>query len=95
MLVKMRTEISGLRDGIPWPLVGGTIDLPRDEALAMLENGSVEPVYDPKGDIERAVLPLNAELRDVIAEPTGLDTSARDALVPGSGTRRTRERHRG
>ncbi len=91
MLVKMRGPVSGLRDGRPWPPVGGTIELPDDEAATLVRNRMAEPVFDPEAGVERAVMP-GEELRDVVVEPDGhLDTSARDALVT---TRRTRERPR-
>lgn len=93
MLVKMRREISGLRDGQPWPPVGGTIELPDDEAVGLVANRIAEPVYDPEHGIETAVAPP-PELRDVVVESDGsVDTSARDALVPSS-TKRTRQRPR-
>lgn len=93
MLVKMRREVSGLRDRQPWPPVGGTIELPDDEAVTLFRNGMAEPVYDPEHGIETAVLP-EPETRDVVVESDGtVDTSAREALVP-STTKRTRQRNR-
>lgn len=74
MLVKMRAEISGVRDGQPWPPVGGTVEIPDDEAMLMLRNGTAEPVFDPDARVERAVAP-DAEQREA-------PMSARDALVP-------------
>lgn len=34
--VRMRQDISGLRDGEPWPRRGETVDLPDGEALDMI-----------------------------------------------------------
>jgi len=83
--VKVNIHVSGLRDGQPWPPVGGVLELPQDEAMPLLQNGTVIPVYDPE---------LRTEMRDVVIESDGrVDTSARDALVPSS-TKRTRERTR-
>lgn len=82
MLVKMRAHVSGLRDGQPWPPVGGTIDVPDDEGATLCANRMAEPVYDPEHRVERAVAP-EPEMRDVVVESDGsVDTSARDALVP-------------
>lgn len=93
MLVKMRFPVSGLRDGQPWPPVGGTIELPDDEAATLCRNRMAEPVYDPERGVETAVMPA-PEVRDVTVESDGtVDTSARDALVP-STTKRTRQRNR-
>jgi len=83
--VKVNIQVSGLRDGQPWPPVGGVLEMPQEEALPLLQNGTVVAVYDPL---------LRNEMRDVIVESDGrVDTSARDALVPSS-TKRTRERNR-
>lgn len=45
----MVTEISGLRNGKPWPAIGETIDLPDDEAKALLLAEQVVP-GDKKDD---------------------------------------------
>ena|GEM_PF-3456559 len=85
MKVQLRVQVSGMRDGQPWPPAGGVIDVPDDEALTLLRNGTADPVVDFEAGVE---------LRDVVIESDGrVDTSARDALVPSS-TKRTRERNR-
>ncbi|MEO7133407.1 MAG: hypothetical protein ABI024_04225 [Vicinamibacterales bacterium] len=90
MQVKMRTVVSGLRDGQPWPAIGAVIDLPDDEAVSLLYHGIAVPVYDPESGVENSMYAPGEELRDVTVGPYGaLDTSARDALVP---TKRTRQR---
>lgn len=91
MLVKMRREVSGLRNREPWPPVGGTIELTEDEAVTLVRNGMAEPVYDPEHGVETAVMPEPA-MRDVVVESDGsVDTSAREALVPTT-TRQARKR---
>lgn len=40
--VVMRVEISGSRDGVPWPAIGDGMVLPADEAAAYLVVGYVE-----------------------------------------------------
>jgi hypothetical protein len=42
MKVQMKVEISGVRDGARWPLKGETIDLPTDEAEALIAAGMAE-----------------------------------------------------
>jgi hypothetical protein len=41
--VAMREGISGTRDGIPWPPVGGEIDLPDWEADTLVAAGIATP----------------------------------------------------
>jgi hypothetical protein len=48
MKVKMLTQISGVRDGKPWPAEGDTIDVPADEAKSLCESLVAEPV-DSRG----------------------------------------------
>ena len=67
MLVRMRTEMSGLRDGKPWPPVGGTVDLPDDEALTLCRNGVATPAVDVADGVEHAVLPA-PEARDALVK---------------------------
>lgn len=43
MQVKLVGDMSGLRNGEPWPSIGDTIDLTDDEANQMLINGSAVP----------------------------------------------------
>lgn len=40
--VVMKGKISGTRDGKPWPDVGDTIDLPKDEADRLIRQGMAE-----------------------------------------------------
>jgi hypothetical protein len=40
----MRVDVSGTRDGQPWPPRGSVIDLPDDEARQYCESGMAEPV---------------------------------------------------
>jgi hypothetical protein len=85
VLVKMRVGVSGLRDGVPWPPVGGTIDLPASEALHLFEQRMADPVHDPESGVERAVVDeSDVEMR--------LDTSSAAALVPNSPKKRGRPR---
>lgn len=89
MQVMVKIHVSGLRNGQPWPPVGGTLEMPDEEALPLLQNGTVIPVFDPERGVE-----VRHPMQDVVVESDGtIDTSARDALVP-STTKRTRQRNR-
>lgn len=47
----MKVQISGTRDGDDWPGVGEVVDLPADEAQALLDGGMAVPV---KAEPEKA-----------------------------------------
>ena len=73
MLVVMVAQMSGLRDGKPWPPRGHTVDLPDDEALRLLEMEMALPATDPDTGVELAVRDLTSvEERQ----------AAREALAP-------------
>jgi len=57
MRVKMIVQMSGTRDGEPWPGRGEIVDLPGEEAAQMCAAGMAETV---KGGTEKAV-PAKAE----------------------------------
>ncbi|WP_157474198.1 hypothetical protein [Parafrankia sp. EUN1f] len=40
----MKIDISGLRDGEPWPGYGETLDVPQDEGQALCRKGFAEAV---------------------------------------------------
>lgn len=48
MKITMRVGITGTRNGEDWPPAGGTIDLPADEANALVEAGLAEPAATTK-----------------------------------------------
>lgn len=52
MRVKMIVELSGSRDGKPWPRRGEIADLPDEEAAQMCASGMAETI---KGGTEKAV----------------------------------------
>lgn len=58
MRVKMLISVSGTRNGVDWPLVGGEIDLPPDEAADLCEAGYASPV---KKGAESAAAPSPPE----------------------------------
>lgn len=42
MLIKMTANITGTRDGVDWPAVGGTLDVPDSEAADLIAAGLAE-----------------------------------------------------
>lgn len=46
--VVLNVQMSGTRDGVPWPAVGSTVELPDDEAQDMLDSGMARPAGDDK-----------------------------------------------
>lgn len=44
MLVRMLNHITGLRNGVAWAPRGGVMDLPADEALALVAHGYAQPL---------------------------------------------------
>lgn len=57
MLVKMRTLISGPRDGQQWPGIGEVIDLPDDEAATLVHHHMAEAVEVRPDLVETADVP--------------------------------------
>lgn len=60
MRIKMTVEVSGSRNGKPWPKRGETMDLPDAEAAQLCAAGMAETVND---DVEKAV-PAKAEVTE-------------------------------
>ena len=50
--IKMLANVSGTRDGVEWPELGGTIDLRAAEAEALAAAGLARIIDEPK--VERA-----------------------------------------
>lgn len=57
--VEITARISGTRDGVEWPGIGGVVDVPEDEAADLVRLGLAKPVAKAA---ERAVAP-KAETR--------------------------------
>lgn len=73
MRVKMKGELTGTRNGEPWPRPGGEIDLPDDEAAALCANGMAVQVKveAPKVEAPRVETAVVAEDSE---QATGLTT---------------------
>ncbi len=63
MRVKMLHEISGTRDGVDWPPIGGEVDLPDEEGAELCAMGSAEPVAEKK-TAEKRPAASKAETRE-------------------------------
>lgn len=64
MIVLLKGDISGTREGQPWPPRGSLVDLPDDEAAKLCQNGMAIPA--PVDEVERAVVHTDdVELRAV------------------------------
>lgn len=61
MKVTLRSDIAGTRDGKDWPSAGSQMDLPDDEALALLRSGDAVAVNDKDGDVEKRVAEVALE----------------------------------
>lgn len=55
MRVRMRVEMSGTRDGLPWPPKGQSVDLPDEEAAHLVAAGLAESESGP--EVEEATAP--------------------------------------
>jgi hypothetical protein len=56
MRVRMKVGLSGTRDGKDWPPVGGSVDLPDDEAAHLVTAGLAAP-DDKQPPVEEATAP--------------------------------------
>jgi hypothetical protein len=63
MLVRMLEHIAGSRDGNRWPPRGGIIDLPTEEAHALIAHGYAQPV--PPAESSAFAPESNGEPREV------------------------------
>lgn len=84
MRVRMKVDISGARDGKPWPARGEVADLPDDEAAGLCESGMAEPVAE-RDKAEKAVPTDDSEKR---AEGGRSDQKADEPAKRSSGRSR-------
>ncbi|MEY4373220.1 MAG: hypothetical protein RL219_1989 [Actinomycetota bacterium] len=76
MKIRMKVDISGTRNGEPWPAQGEIIDLPDDEAQSLIDNNMAEAVAKTKAETA-AVEP--AEETAVVKRTTRARKTAPDA----------------
>jgi len=55
MKIRLKVELSGTRDGVPWPPRGEAVDLPDAEAADLCAAGMADPVAERP--VEKAVPP--------------------------------------
>lgn len=75
MIVKMVGDVSGTRDGVPWPARGAEFDVGDDEGAALCASGLAKPVKDLRE--ERAVPPM-----DEVETPEADVTPVADTAAP-------------
>lgn len=63
MKIRMKADISGSRNGKPWPGRGETTEVPDGEGADLCAAGLAEPVADRKGKVETATPPADDEQR--------------------------------
>ncbi|MET7479539.1 hypothetical protein ABZT17_34970 [Streptomyces sp. NPDC005648] len=81
MKIRMKTTVSGSRNGVPWPPRGGTVELPDDEAASMCAAGMAEPLADDE-DVETATEPDDAETRALTTETAAAVTQSAPDPAP-------------
>jgi hypothetical protein len=76
MKIRMKVDISGTRNGEPWPARGEVIDLPTDEAQSLIDSNMAEAITKAKAETA-AVEP--AEETAVLKRTTRARKTAPDA----------------
>lgn len=76
MKIRMKVDVSGTRNGEPWPARGDTIDLPADEAQSLIDSNMAEAASNTK--IETAAVEPTDETA-VIKRATRARETAPDA----------------
>lgn len=89
MLVRMIGDVSGTRNGQPWPGIGRDIDLPPDEAIPLIQARMVVAVADLGRGVETAVMPPAEERAEPATDPSVVPSNVtraqhRRALVKGA-----------
>lgn len=77
MKVRMKVDVSGSRNGQPWPSRGGVVDVPDDEGAHLCSAGMAVPLM-PESEPETAVTPADAQentdapnVEEAAVEPEG------------------------
>lgn len=77
MKVRIQGDISGSRDGVPWPKRGETMELPDDEGASLCASGLAAPVAE-SDDVEKAVPADDSEKRVLTTENSAAVTPGAD-----------------
>ena len=83
MKVVLTGDISGSRNGQPWPAAGSEMDLPDDEAYTLVQSGMARAVDSRNADIEK---------RAVEAAQAGVDEGTKAAVAHATTTRERQAR---
>ncbi len=65
----MKVDVSGTRDGHPWPPRGSVVELPDAEAADYCRNGMAEPVAT--FDEPETAVPIEPEVRGPVTRARG------------------------
>jgi hypothetical protein len=80
--IRMKVEVSGTRDGAPWPPRGDVLEVGDDEGAQLCAAGLATPVVDDK--VETAVPSTDAvETRDDTTDADDLDALQKQAEDAG------------
>jgi hypothetical protein len=64
MKVRMLQQISGTRNGVEWPPIGETVDLPTEELIAGCNWTAVRAsVVEHRAEVELRIAQIDAEIR--------------------------------
>jgi len=66
MLVRMLQRVAGSRDGTPWAPRGGVMDLPKDEALALIAHAYAVPLVPATDTIREETAIVQTSERAVV-----------------------------
>ncbi|MGW4886911.1 hypothetical protein [Streptomyces murinus] len=61
MKIRMKTDVSGSRDGQPWPRRGSTLEVPDAEGADLCKAGIAEPVAKKDAEAVEKATPPDAE----------------------------------
>lgn len=75
MNIRLTADVSGSRNGAPWPARGTVVELPDDEAALMCKSGMAVPVNSSRDGVKTATVDDDSEQR-------GLTTMSAASLVP-------------
>lgn len=84
MRINMRYQISGTRNGKAWPSPGGEIELPPQEATALIAQGMATAVVVPE-KVETAKAPATAETREEAPKVPARKSPGRPRKTPSKG----------
>lgn len=85
MRIRMTVDMSGTRNGQPWPARGAVVELPDDEAAGYCASGMAVPVDGRDADVETATPPADEETRTTPAATAV--TTANGPVVRGRAKR--------